>query len=372
MKSFAERKWGSCKGAVAYCLHFTKMCYGYNSDCTNDYMKSNCDYCEHNKIQYREYEYPKIDFSKKDFARLDTCEPVVSERFMRDMIAFGISENCFKAVYNKKHSLIVGYQLTPADKLSDFAEINAYKVISECRHCGHKQYELDDELCFFDANKGFGYPLYINEKALSELENMAATVFSNDILISLEFYEYLLERYPKLECKPVFLGDVFHDNEYLRVHSTDEEKTDKMTSYSLLEHCSNRGDIKTLGVFKSEDISELVDEYSKQPGFNRAGGVFSAVKECYIDRKKQDFVYELYIWREGNYPPWDDELEEYDCDECVPDYHSIHANMATAQKRLNDYLDKLNLIEDDVVFEISRILTDIKYWYDGFETEYIY
>ena len=44
--------------------------------------------------------------------------------------------------------------------------------------------------------------------ALKNLKSLNRTFENTDTIISLELYEYLIKKYPKLECRPVFVGDL--------------------------------------------------------------------------------------------------------------------------------------------------------------------
>lgn len=44
-------------------------------------------------------------------------------------------------------------------------------------------------------------------------------VGSYTVIISLELYDYLIKKYPRLECRPVFIGNIKQDKEYIRVNN---------------------------------------------------------------------------------------------------------------------------------------------------------
>ena len=46
---------------------------------------------------------------------------------------------------------------------------------------------------------------------------------SYTVIISLELYNYLIEKYPRLECRPVFLGNVKDDPEYKKIKQSASE-----------------------------------------------------------------------------------------------------------------------------------------------------
>lgn len=131
-----------------------------------------------------------------------------------------------------------------------------------------------------------------------------------------------------------------------------------MVKYSMLEFYSKNGNRLELGIFKAELIPKIVEEYMQYEGFNHKNSVFIADKSCYID-KGQKQVFALYIWNKGNYPKWDDELNEYDLDSAIPNDIAIFRNPSIAQKYLDEY--KAN-VDDEVKCYFEESLVDIKYW----------
>lgn len=365
MKTYAERKWDKCNDAVAYALCFTGMCYG--NGYYEDYYKSICDKCDLNMVQVEDYIFPKSSIPKnKAHFLLDIAyDKAVKPELMEYMLEYGISKDNFRPIYTRNHQEIIAYQITPTKKLGSIASENGYKVIKKCTHCGAKKYELDDELYSLNVYDGMGYPLYINETELAKLEDIAICSELNDIIISLDFYTYLLKEYPKIECRPVFLGDVYHDNEYIKMYDTNEKPTDNMVEVTMLEYYTRRGERLKLGCFKSEQISEKIKTYMGYEGFNDKNGVFLANKSCYID-KNQKKVFTLCIWNDGNYPQFDDELDEYNFDSAAPNHIEIVRNAGIAKKHLNEYKDN---ICSKVLYDINEFMVvGTEYWEGGFTT----
>ena len=98
-----------------------------------------------------------------------------------------------------------------------FFENGMYEY-SRCEKCGKIQYELYDEIAFMKVYNDLGFPEYINHEAFNKLEDINALGErpENSVIISLDLYNYLIKKYPRLECRPVFLGSVYEDSEYLR------------------------------------------------------------------------------------------------------------------------------------------------------------
>lgn len=75
--------------------------------------------------------------------------------------------------------------------------------------------EVDDR--YFETYNRLGCPVYVSEEAFKKMEDincLDGEVGSYTVIISLELYNYLLKKYPRLECRPVFIGDVKQDKEY--------------------------------------------------------------------------------------------------------------------------------------------------------------
>ena len=217
MASYAEKKWGNCKNAVAYQFNFVQFCYGYGNDCYDDYYNL-CKSCGHAVNQSRDYEFPKSSFSKKDYYILDTYDYGVSAELMQHMLDFGVSENNFRPIYTRTHKNILGYQVAPVFTLSPILKFNGGKRKEKCKFCQRYEYSYPDVL---SAYQGLGYPIYVDEHILQEIETHHITKtfeHKEDVIISLELYEHLIKKYPKIECRPVFRGNVTNDPEYLRLH----------------------------------------------------------------------------------------------------------------------------------------------------------
>ena len=223
--TYAEKKWGNCNKAVAYQFNFVKLVYRYSADCYDDYFHL-CPKCKNEIRQKKDYEYPKSSFPKnKDYYLLDTYDSGVSEKLKNDMLEFGIAENNFRPIYSRKHNEILGYQVTPKNMLPSITGNNAERQIFYCEHCKTKKFEVDDS--YFDAYNRLGCPVYISKEALDKMEHincLDGKVGSYTVIVSLELYNYLIKKYPRLECRPVFLGNVKDDDpEYKRLKTLDTD-----------------------------------------------------------------------------------------------------------------------------------------------------
>lgn len=227
--TYAEKKWGDCSKAVAYQFNFVKLVYRYSADCYDDYFYL-CPKCKNEVEQKKDYEYPKSSFPKnKDYYLLDTYDSGVSEKLKNDMLEFEIAESNFRPIYSRKHNEILGYQVTPKNMLPSITENNAERQIFYCEHCKTKKFEVDDS--YFDAYNRLGYPVYISKEAFDKMEHincLDGEVGSYTVIISLELYNYLIEKYPRLECRPVFIGNVKNDPEYKRLNQSAVKNDDEI------------------------------------------------------------------------------------------------------------------------------------------------
>ncbi len=226
--TFAEKNWGDCSSAVAYELNFVQQCECYSDETYYDYFAEDCK-CGLKTHQIKDLSFPKGKFSKKDYYQLDIEGFGVSEKLKNSMISFGIDENVFRPV-STKSEIILGYQLVPYVILPYIYDQNDTRAIFICPECGERRFEVmyyggdyDDK---YDqrAYKGVGYPTYIPNDVLEiiDKEKVVRTKEFNDIIISLDLYNYLIKLYPRLECRPVFLGDLKDDKEYKRVRKEGE------------------------------------------------------------------------------------------------------------------------------------------------------
>lgn len=215
--TFAEKNWGDCSNAVAYSLNFVQLCYLADSKGFSDFFTSSCDSCERYDLQINNLHYPKSRFSKKDYFYLDIGYYGVSTNLYYDMIEFGVSNENFKPIYNTDKTSILGYQIVPINILPPIFVNNCMIEVDVCHKCGGKNYEYSDDAHNDIAYGRLGYPIYITEEALESVKSLNRTFENTDIIISLELYEYLIKKYLKLECRPVFIGDLKQDSEYIRL-----------------------------------------------------------------------------------------------------------------------------------------------------------
>ncbi len=216
--AYAEKIWGDCRSAVAYSMNFVQICYLSDSKGFSDFFTSSCDICESYDIQIKSLEYPKSRFSKKDYFYLDIGYYGISNKMYNDIINFGISKDNFKPIYSSNKDIVLGYQIIPQHVLSPVFDVNGMEEYVVCDKCRKSSYEYCDDTQNDIAYNKLGYPIYITKNAFENLEDLNGTFENQDIIISLELYNYLIDKYPKLECRPVFVGNIKQDKEYIRLH----------------------------------------------------------------------------------------------------------------------------------------------------------
>lgn len=210
MKTFAEKNWPDTELAVAYSLNFVQMCFRYDSDTWSDFYESCCKHCSDYSIQKRDFECPKSGFSKKDYFILDTCDYGISEKVKNDLIDFGIDDCNFRPIYTRGHKLILGWQISPQYVLSPTYNVNGFFKKLICKECDFYKYERFEKYTDSYLFNGYGYPHFITKEALEQLNgfHLAYTSDKLCVYISKKIYQMLVQKYPRIECRPVFLGSI--------------------------------------------------------------------------------------------------------------------------------------------------------------------
>ena len=220
MLTYAEKKWGDCSNAVAYEFNFSKICI-VNGDYWLQSFKSSTWHDIHYDVQISSYMYPKGKIPKNDYYTLIGSHSGVSKRLMNDMIEFGVNRDNFLPIFSKtEKSQILGYSILAKNILPPIYQNNWMHPVGYCDMCDIKTYEYIGESYMLDAYNGMGYPTYIPQEASEKLMDINRTFeFESDTIISLDLYNYLIKKYPKLECRPVFIGNLCDDKEFIRTHS---------------------------------------------------------------------------------------------------------------------------------------------------------
>ena len=134
---------------------------------------------------------------------------------------YGVNEDDFRPIYTRNHNRILGWQVAPRNVIYGLGEINGFHKTLKCKDCNYFSYEVNDDVDNCDAYNGLGYPEYIDRESLKSIRSIARVAETGSILIPVQTYEELLKTYPRIECRPVFLGNVYEDEEYLKNHQGD-------------------------------------------------------------------------------------------------------------------------------------------------------
>lgn len=220
MQTYAEKYWGDCSKAIGYQLNFEHIYLVCNESWAKSF-RSSTKHDVHFDVQVMPYKYPKSSISKnKDFYRLNGYHCGVSKRLMQDMVDFGANREDFLPIINSRNSEdVLGYSLLPKNILPPIYHLNCMHKVYYCNECKIFKFEYNDDVNMLDAYNGSGYPVYIDEEVLKCFNIINRTLeFETDVIINLELYNYLINKYPKLECRPVFIGNLADDPEYKRIH----------------------------------------------------------------------------------------------------------------------------------------------------------
>ena len=251
MKTYAEKNWGSRSDVIAYSLNFVQISYLKHE--AEHYFEMDCQKCGHLGRQKADLTSSKSEMSKKDYYQLSTGGMGVSPKMHADMLEYGISPNCFRPIRNAKNK-ILGYQIKPEKVWAALPAENGWSVSSECPNCHFIKYEAKEELESALAYNGLGYPIYLGDATFKD--DIVLLEGFDDILISTKFYHYLMNLYPRIECRPVFPGTIELDPEYIRLtkahynwerldaeldkvieNGDDEERSKAIVSKALLQMC---------------------------------------------------------------------------------------------------------------------------------------
>lgn len=203
------KKWNNLDEAVAFAISFAFMVYTYDDIALYDNYER-CPHCP-KKVQIKDFLAPKRN-CKKEFAILSSLDYGVSISIKEQLIEnFDISENDFRPVKTKAGE-IVYYQITPQHIMKPIASVNPWEPHPQCSICGsvwHTTKEMEN-------GKGEEY-YHITEEALADLKDINVTYerlecFYPLNIVSRRVFDYLIERYPRIRFKPLFLkrntGDV--------------------------------------------------------------------------------------------------------------------------------------------------------------------
>ncbi len=200
-----RKKYANIDDAVAFRIAFAPFVYTYGDIAMCEYYNEAASCCG-KKEQKADFLTPRGPCSKMDRGILATYDYGVSIA-VRDLLIENfadISQDDFRPCRNKTGD-IVFCQITPRHVMQPMAEQLGWQKIEQCDQCGSVQYE---DVSFHNE---LGNPYYyITEAALTDLHSLNITYerFMGHYprwIISRDVYDFLIERYPRMEFYPMFL-----------------------------------------------------------------------------------------------------------------------------------------------------------------------
>lgn len=203
MSNVNEKRYPNILKAVAFRIAFAPMAYTYGDVGWDEIDRYVCERCGLTE-QYADFLAPKSTF-KKEFAILDTYHYGVSANVRNELIEnFDISEEDFRPCRNKTRD-IVFYQITPVHTMLPMQSVNRIRQLKPCKKCGEIQYREKEY-----HNEG-GYPYrFITKEALNDLHDLNTSyenfeMYLPNWVVSRRVYDFLIERYPRMNFEPYFL-----------------------------------------------------------------------------------------------------------------------------------------------------------------------
>ncbi len=204
-KNVNEKRYPNINEAAAFKIAFIPMLYAYDDISCDQYEEELCKQCHYAK-QKTDFLTPKGPAGKMHRAILDTYHYGVNEE-IRDLLIENfedITEEDFRPCRTKQGE-IVFWQIEPRHVMFPMAKELEYVKRKECGVCGRIQYWVKE----YTNELGNSY-YYITKEALADLHSLNESyekyVFGiPEWVVTREVYEFLTERYPRMEFAPMFL-----------------------------------------------------------------------------------------------------------------------------------------------------------------------
>ena len=205
---FVDRYYANAEKAVAYQPNFHYMAFGYDNENTPNYFAPCCEKGENEYRQIRDYEMPRSRF-KKEYAQLDLYQFAVNESLRDELIAFQADPDIFRPVWTRAKDTPVCYQIVPKHIMLPTFQVNGYKKVLRCPHCGLCTYDVPEEV---SRRKPQYY--FVTCEALDDMQdfNYSYEIFGSgnlghELVINKRIYEFLSDRYPRMQFIPLFLPE---------------------------------------------------------------------------------------------------------------------------------------------------------------------
>lgn len=205
MGNINEKRYPNINEAVAFRIAFVPMIFAYDDLSWYDTFQRNCTKCGYPE-QIKDFLASKSS-CKKDYGILDILHFGVNEKIHNELIEnFDITEDDFRPVRNKVGN-IVYYQITPRHTMLPINSVNRMRKLKPCKKCGSIQYREK----MYINKQGYPYSL-ITQEALEDLHDINVTfeefeMFIPEWVVSRRVYEFLVEKYPRMNFEPIFLKD---------------------------------------------------------------------------------------------------------------------------------------------------------------------
>ncbi len=203
MTNVNDKRYPNILKAVAFRIAFAPMAYSYGDVGWDKIERCVCESCGLTE-QYADFLAPKSTF-KKEFAILDTYHYGVSANIRKELIAnFDVTEDDFRPCRNKTGD-IVFYQITPLHTMLPLTSVNKTHPLKPCKKCGSIQYREKE----YRNENGYPYS-FITQEVLDDLHDLNVTYEKYEMhlpywVISRRVYDFLIERYPRMNFEPIFL-----------------------------------------------------------------------------------------------------------------------------------------------------------------------
>lgn len=204
MTNVNEKRYPNISEAVAFRIVFAPMAYTYGDVGWDEIERYVCESCGLTE-QYADFLAPKSTF-KKEFAILDTYHYGVSANIRKELIEnFDVTNDDFRPCRNKTGD-IVFYQITPCHTMLPLKSVNRTPALKPCKKCGSIQYREKE----YRNENGYPYS-YITQEVLDDLHDLNVTYEKYEMylpyyVISRRVYDFLIERYPRMNFEPIFLS----------------------------------------------------------------------------------------------------------------------------------------------------------------------
>ena len=204
MNNINAKRYPNISDAVAFNIAFSPVICTYGNVGWDEILNTKCSRCGYTE-QISDFLAQKSNCIKKDCAILDIYRYGISLT-VHDLLIenFDITEKDFRPIRNKKGE-IVFYQITPQHTMLPISDVNNIKQLNPCKKCGSVQYRIKE----FKNEQGFPY-YHISNKAYSDLHDLNKTfekfeMHIPNFIVSKRVYDFLAERYPRMNFEPVFL-----------------------------------------------------------------------------------------------------------------------------------------------------------------------